>query len=95
MTMTSTAGGDQGAQTRNGTPQPEDVEAYLTEARILARLDQPNIVPVHDVGRSEDGLCYVVSKLITGSSLAAQIEQDRPGLLGSSRAGRHSGRSSA
>src|SRR5262245_64622958 len=25
-----------------------DVEAYLTEARILASLDQPNIVPVHD-----------------------------------------------
>src|SRR5262245_45452845 len=30
---------------------PEDVEAYLAEARILARLDHPNIVPVHDVGR--------------------------------------------
>src|SRR5438552_3543828 len=29
---------------------PEDVEAYLAEARILARLDHPNIVPVHDAG---------------------------------------------
>src|SRR6059058_4755965 len=27
---------------------PEDVEAYLNEARILARLDHPNIVPVFD-----------------------------------------------
>src|SRR5262245_1031087 len=34
---------------------PEDVEAYLTEARILARMDHPNIVPVHDVGRTDDG----------------------------------------
>ena len=52
--------------------QPEDVEAYLNEARILAKLDHPNIVPVHDVGRTEDGLCFVVSKLIEGSDLGGQ-----------------------
>jgi eukaryotic-like serine/threonine-protein kinase len=39
---------------------PEDVEAFLIEARILARLDHPHIVPVFDVGRTEDGLCFVV-----------------------------------
>ena len=53
---------------------PEDVEAYLAEARTLAKLDHPNIVPVYDVGRTDDGLCYVVSKFIEGSDLA---EQDR------------------
>ncbi len=52
---------------------PEDVEAYLNEARILAWLDHPNIVPVHDVGRTEDGLCFVVSKLIEGCDLALRI----------------------
>ena len=57
---------------------PEDVEAYLNEARILAKLDHPNIVPVHDVGRTEDGLCFVVSKLVEGSDLAVRIEQARP-----------------
>src|SRR6516165_6155562 len=57
---------------------PGDVEAYLNEARILASLDHPHIVPVYDVGRTEDGLCYVVSKLIEGSDLKARIEQDRP-----------------
>ena len=57
---------------------PEDVEAYLNEARILARLDHPNIVPVHDVGRTEDGLCFVVSKLVEGSDLAVRIGQARP-----------------
>src|SRR6516162_4992624 len=57
----------------------EDVEAYLNEARILARLDHPSIVPVYDVGRTKDGLCFVVSKLIEGSDLAARIKEARPG----------------
>ena len=57
---------------------PEDAEAYLNEARILARLDHPNIVPVFDVGRTEDGLCFVVSKLIEGSDLAVRLGQARP-----------------
>src|SRR5262245_36530206 len=57
---------------------PGDVEAYLNEARILARLDHPNIVPVFDVGRTDDGLCFVVSKLVEGSDLAARISRDRP-----------------
>src|SRR6516225_11922473 len=32
---------------------PEDAEAFLIEARILARLDHPHIVPVYDVGRTD------------------------------------------
>jgi serine/threonine protein kinase/formylglycine-generating enzyme required for sulfatase activity/tetratricopeptide (TPR) repeat protein len=57
----------------------EDVATYLHEARILASLDHPHIVPVFDVGRTDDGLCYVVSKYIEGSDLAAKIRHDRPG----------------
>ena len=30
--------------------RPEDAQAYLTEARTVANLDHPNIVPVHDAG---------------------------------------------
>jgi serine/threonine protein kinase len=54
-----------------------DAEAYLTEARILARLDHPNIVPVHDVGRTQDGLCFVVSKFIEGSDLRHRTREKR------------------
>ncbi len=38
---------------------PQDVERYLAEARMVAKLDHPQIVPVYDVGRTDDGLCYV------------------------------------
>src|ERR1017187_5652062 len=58
---------------------PEDIEAYLTEARIVANLDHPHIVPVHDVGRTADGLCFVVSKFIEGKDLASRIKEARPG----------------
>ena len=57
---------------------PADVEAYLAEARALAMLDHPNIVPVYDVGRTNDGLCYVVSRYIEGRDLAEQLRQGRP-----------------
>jgi serine/threonine protein kinase len=56
----------------------EDLEAFLVEAKILANLDHPNIVPVHDVGRTEDGLSFIVSKFVEGSDLAARMEQARP-----------------
>jgi serine/threonine protein kinase len=56
---------------------PDDVAAYLAEARALARLDHPHIVPVHDVGRTGDGLCYVVSRYVEGTDLAERIRQGR------------------
>jgi serine/threonine protein kinase/formylglycine-generating enzyme required for sulfatase activity len=65
-------------------PNPErvasaaDVAAYLAEARVLARLDDPHIVPVYDVGQTEDGLCYAVSKCIEGTDLADRLRQGRP-----------------
>jgi serine/threonine protein kinase/formylglycine-generating enzyme required for sulfatase activity len=57
---------------------PKDVEVYLAEARALAKLDHPNIVPVYDVGRTDVGQCYVVSKYIEGSDLAERLRQSRP-----------------
>src|SRR4051812_29046837 len=60
--------------------RPEDAKAYLTEARTVASLDHPNIVPVYDVGSTEQFPCYVVSKFIDGSTLACKIQDDRPSL---------------
>src|SRR5215469_6886056 len=63
---------------RSLVAQPEDAKPYLTEARTVAGLDHPNIVPVYDVGSSEGCPCFVVSKFIEGSTLARKIRDDRP-----------------
>src|SRR6516225_7296350 len=39
---------------RHLVTRPEDAQAYLSEARIVANLDHPNIVPVHNVGSNEE-----------------------------------------
>jgi serine/threonine protein kinase len=54
-----------------------DAEAYLAEARTVANLDHPHIVPVFDVGSTEDCPCYVVSKYIRGTDLATKIKESR------------------
>src|SRR5579862_584453 len=55
---------------------PDDVKAYLTEARVLASLDHPNIVPVHDAGATDDGLCFVVSKFIPRRDLTKKAKDN-------------------
>jgi serine/threonine protein kinase/formylglycine-generating enzyme required for sulfatase activity len=57
---------------------PEGATTYLNEARTVANLDHPHIVPVYDVGSTEEFPCYVVSKYIEGSTLAQRIEGSRP-----------------
>src|SRR5262249_18038162 len=55
----------------------EGLAAYLQEARTLAALDHPGIVPVYDFGRTEEGACYLVSKLVRGGNLAQRIRQGK------------------
>ena len=62
---------------RKVVDRPEAAEAYLTEARTVANLDHPHIVPVHDVGSTADCPCYVVSKYIDGADLATRLKQSR------------------
>src|SRR5205814_4771395 len=57
--------------------RPEEAELYLAEARIVANLDHPNIVPVHDVGSTDLFPCFVVSTYIDGIDLASQLRQSR------------------
>jgi formylglycine-generating enzyme required for sulfatase activity/serine/threonine protein kinase len=57
---------------------PADADVYLAEARVAAGLDHPHIVPVFDLGRTADGLCFVVSRFIAGCNLAEKIGEARP-----------------
>ena len=52
-------------------PDPDgDFSARLKqEARLLARLEHPNIVPVHDVGTLPDGRVYYAMKYVRGERL--------------------------
>jgi Tol biopolymer transport system component/serine/threonine protein kinase len=49
-------------------------ERFLQEARLIARLNHPNIVKVYTFGE-QDGLTYLVEELLAGPTLATQIEE--------------------
>jgi serine/threonine protein kinase len=47
---------------------------FLDEARRLAGLSHPGILPVYDCG-SDDGICYLVSEYVPGGTLASYLKQ--------------------
>ena len=56
---------------------PEGVSAssdggrrFIEEAQITGQLDHPNIVPVHTLGKGEDGSLYFTMKLVRGKTLS-------------------------
>src|SRR5467141_537462 len=46
----------------------------IREARVLARLEHPGIVPVHDVGTLSDGRVFYTMKFVEGHCLDKHIE---------------------
>ncbi len=54
--------------------QGELANRLLREARVLARLEHPGIVPVHDVGTLADGRVFYTMKFVEGPRLDQHIE---------------------
>jgi len=61
----------------NLVARPEDADLYLAEARTVASLEHPNIVPVYDVGSTPDFPFFVVSKYVEGNDLATRLKDSR------------------
>ncbi|HSA22682.1 MAG TPA: serine/threonine-protein kinase, partial [Myxococcota bacterium] len=60
---------------------------FLREARVTAQLEHPNIVPVHELGRKEDGTLYYTMRFVRGQTLARKLKgcrrlRERMKLLG-------------
>ncbi|HVR40459.1 MAG TPA: serine/threonine-protein kinase [Thermoanaerobaculia bacterium] len=53
------------------------VERMRSEARIIARLEHPGSVPVHDVGTLPDGRIFYAMKLVRGTRLDRWAREDR------------------
>jgi len=52
----------------------ELADRLMREARVLARLEHPGIVPVHDVGILADGRVFYAMKFVEGEQLDEHIE---------------------
>jgi eukaryotic-like serine/threonine-protein kinase len=55
----------------------EFLSRFASEARLIARLTHPNIVPVHDFGE-ESGWAYIVMEYIAGGTLRDRLALTEP-----------------
>ncbi len=60
----------------NLAADPAFVARFQQEARVMAKVHDPAIVGVYDVGEA-DGQPYIVMELVVGESLAARLRRDR------------------
>jgi serine/threonine protein kinase/formylglycine-generating enzyme required for sulfatase activity len=57
--------------------EPESAEEYIKEARTVANLDHPSIVPVYDAGSTPEFPCFIVSKYVAANNLAVRLQSSR------------------
>ncbi len=50
---------------------PETLVRFRREAEAVAKLDHPNILPIYEIGQSEEGLPFYSMKFASGGSLRA------------------------
>ncbi len=50
---------------------------FLREAALAGRVQHPNVVTVHDYGRTDDGACYIVMEHLRGRTLREVMRDGR------------------
>lgn len=59
---------------------PAFVLRFLQEARAAAKISDPNVVSIYDVGQGSDSSCYIVMEYIEGEPLDRVLKRGRPPL---------------
>ena len=59
------------------TEDPQFIERFNREARTIARLEHPSIVPVYDYGQ-QDGQPYLVMRYMAGGTLREYLKRQGP-----------------
>ncbi|MEM9453502.1 MAG: serine/threonine-protein kinase [Myxococcota bacterium] len=59
----------------SGGETPATVARFVDEVRTMGSLDHPNITPIYDVGRDEDGRLFFTMKYVEGQSLEELIDR--------------------
>jgi serine/threonine protein kinase len=56
---------------------PTFMERFVREARAIAKLYHPHILPVHDFGE-QDGTTYIVMEYVSGGTFKKKLKQGQP-----------------
>ncbi|HYP97803.1 MAG TPA: serine/threonine-protein kinase [Polyangiaceae bacterium] len=54
---------------REAFAEPDQRDQFVSEARAAARIAHPNVVDIHDLGVTPDGVPYLVMELLRGETL--------------------------
>lgn len=56
---------------------PEFVQRFYEEARRMAKLEHPNIVPIYDIGQAPSGPLYIAMRFIDGLTMQELLARER------------------
>ena len=57
------------------TPSPVLAERFVREARTVAKLEHPSIVPIYKVGGHKNEVLYIIMRCVDGASLRQLLDR--------------------